>query len=86
MQAVKTPIFLHDPYFQKRFTDAKSSNKRLNAVMLIIFSLLCFGYSIAIFDWFVITIALATMAMVKAYFVVLIFRYRKTLPHKEIQQ
>lgn len=83
MLTMKTPIYLEDPYFEHRYLASKAANKRFNTVSLVMFMLLAFGFATATFEWGVMTFALSFIAMGKAYFLIQISRYKKTLPRKE---
>lgn len=75
----KSISVLEDPYFERRLNDAIKNNSDFNRVMIYGFALISLLYSVAIFDWGVMVFALALISSIKGYFVVLIFRFKRSL-------
>ena len=81
---IRDTQYVQDPYYEHRLHESLTSNRKYNVIMLIILALVSFGFSLGLFEWSIVSLSLAFISMVKAYYFVQIKRYRKTLQHQEV--
>lgn len=60
--------YLKDPFFELRVQETINNERRANSVFAIIFSLVSLAYSLAICDWFTVTLSLGLIGIVKTYY------------------